>query len=252
MIFQDPMTSLNPYMSIASQMTSVVRAHEKVSQRAARARCIEMLKAVQIPDPRARLDRFPHELSGGMRQRVMIATSLLMNPELLIADEPTTALDVTVQAQILELMRDLQNEFNTPIIIITHDLGVVAEFSDRVGVMYGRRLVERGTIEDIFYRPQMPYTIGLLASVPRMDQLEGGRLDPIPGQPPSLLAMPSGCVFRPRCTYSQFVPDNRCATDLPELLPAESDGHDVRCHLTPEQRTAFAAERLGVAAGETA
>ena len=170
------------------------------------------------------------------------------SPTLLIADEPTTALDVTIQAQILELMRDLQDEFGTAIIMITHDLGVVAEFSDRVGVMYGGQLVERGVIDDIFYRPQMPYTLGLLASVPRVDRVRGERLDPIPGQPPSLIELPSGCVFRPRCPYSEQVPDEWCSRERPQLDVA-TVGHDVRCHLTPEQRTAFAADRLGLSVG---
>ncbi len=169
MIFQDPMTSLNPYLTIAAQMVQVVRAHERVSANAARSRCIEMLEAVAIPEAAARFDRYPHELSGGMRQRVMIATSLLLGPQILIADEPTTALDVTVQAQILELMKDLKRRFGTSIILITHDLGVIAGLADRVLVMHGGELKEQGTVDDLFYRPRHDYTRALLAAVPRLD-----------------------------------------------------------------------------------
>src|SRR5690606_2940937 len=169
MIFQDPMTSLNPYRTIGDQMTDVLRAHERVSRAAARARCIELLEAVRIPDAAARLDRYPHEMSGGMRQRVMIASSLLLGPEVLVADEPTTALDVTVQAQILELLKDLKSRFGTAIVLITHDLGVVAGLADRVLVMHAGELKEQGPVDDIFYRPQHPYTRALLAAVPRLD-----------------------------------------------------------------------------------
>jgi peptide/nickel transport system ATP-binding protein len=179
-----------------------------------------------------------------MRQRVMIAMALLNSPELLIADEPTTALDVTVQAQIIDLLRDLQKEFGTAIILITHDLGVVADMADDVVVMYGGRVVERGSIDDIYYRPEMPYTWGLLGSVPRMDAGPSTRLMPIPGQPPSLIRLPKGCVFRPRCAYHELVPGDRCDVERPELLPVTPD-HSVRCHLEPSQRREIAIERLG-------
>ncbi|HVQ88467.1 MAG TPA: ABC transporter ATP-binding protein [Actinomycetes bacterium] len=248
MIFQDPLSSLHPFYSINKQLVEAIRVHQKVSKKDARTQAIAMLDRVGIPSASRRIDDYPHQLSGGMRQRVMIAMALLNSPTLLIADEPTTALDVTIQAQILELMRDLQSEYGTAIIIITHDLGVVAEFSNRVGVMYGGRLVERGTVDDVFYRPQMPYTLGLLASIPRVDRVRGERLDPIPGQPPSLIGLPDGCVFRPRCPYSDLVPENRCATERPDLIETTA-GHDVRCHLTQEQRTEFAAERLGLTVG---
>jgi len=178
-----------------------------------------------------------------MRQRVMIAMALLNSPELLIADEPTTALDVTVQAQIIDLLQDLQKEFGTAIILITHDLGVVADMADDVVVMYGGRVVERGGIEDIYYRPEMPYTWGLLGSVPRMDAGHSTRLRPIPGQPPSLIRLPKGCVFRPRCAYHELVPGDRCDTERPDLLPVTPD-HAVRCHLEHAQRREIAIERL--------
>jgi peptide/nickel transport system ATP-binding protein len=248
MIFQDPLSSLHPFYTINKQLCEAIRVHQSIDKREARKQAIGMLDRVGIPSPDRRIDDYPHQLSGGMRQRVMIAMALLNSPTLLIADEPTTALDVTIQAQILELIRDLQNEYSMAVIIITHDLGVVAQFSDRVGVMYGGRLVERGTIDDIFYRPEMPYTMGLLASVPRMDQTRGERLDPIPGQPPSLISLPPGCVFRPRCPYSDHVPGNKCETVRPEFDVIDA-GHDVRCLLTGEQRRQFAAERLHVVAG---
>ncbi len=248
MIFLDPLSSLHPFYSINKQLVEAIRVHQDVSKADARKQAVAMLDRVGIPTANRRIDDFPHQLSGGMRQRVMIAMALLNSPSLLIADEPTTALDVTIQAQILELMRDLQNEYHTAIIIITHDLGVVADFADRVGVMYGGRLVERGTVDDIFYRPQMPYTLGLLASIPRVDRVRGERLDPIPGQPPSLIGLADGCVFRPRCPYSELVPNQRCARERPDLTES-NPGHDVRCHLTQEQRTEFAAERLALRTG---
>ena len=199
MIFQDPMSSLHPFYRIGDQLTEAINAHQKVSKTDARDRAIEMLHKVGIPLPAKRFDDYPHQFSGGMRQRVMIAMALINSPSLLIADEPTTALDVTVQAQIIELISQLQREFDTAVILITHDLGIVADVADEVAVMYGARVVEHGAVDDIFYHPQMPYTLGLLASVPRLTQVRSDRLDPIPGNPPSPLRLPTGCVFQPRC-----------------------------------------------------
>jgi peptide/nickel transport system ATP-binding protein len=251
MIFQDPLSSLHPFYTIAKQLVEAVRVHQDVSKDEARKQAISMLDRVGIPNPDRRIDDYPHQLSGGMRQRVMIAMALLNGPSLLIADEPTTALDVTVQAQILQLLKDLQRDFNTAIIMITHDLGVVADVADEVVVMYGGRLVEHGSVEDIFHRPEMPYTLGLLASMPRLDRARSTRLDPIPGLPPSLINLPKGCVFRPRCTYHQLVPGGRCDTERPDLETSET-GHEVRCHIPAEQRRAIAVERLGIAIEETA
>ena len=251
MIFQDPLSSLHPFYSIGKQLAEAVLVHQDVSKSAAMEQARQMLDRVGIPNPERRIKDYPHNLSGGMRQRVMIAMALLNSPELLIADEPTTALDVTVQAQILNLLRDLQKEFGTAIVLITHDLGVVADMADDVVVMYGGRIVERGGIDDIFYAPEMPYTWGLLGSVPRMDVGRGARLEPIPGQPPSLIRLPKGCVFRPRCPYHELVPGNRCDVERPELLPVTPD-HAVRCHLEPAQRKEIAIERLGAHAGQVA
>jgi peptide/nickel transport system ATP-binding protein len=249
MIFQDPMSSLHPFYRIGDQLTEAVNVHNKVSKKEARARAVEMLQKVGIPSPEKRVDDYPHQFSGGMRQRVMIAMALINSPSLLIADEPTTALDVTVQAQIMELIMQLQQEFNTAVILITHDLGIVADTADQVAVMYGARVVERGSIDDIFYGPQMPYTLGLLASVPRLNQVRSERLDPIPGNPPSPINLPKGCVFQPRCVYTDRVPDDLCATTRPELLLAEP-GHMVRCHMTTDERKTVSAAALGALAGE--
>jgi peptide/nickel transport system ATP-binding protein len=242
MIFQDPLSSLHPFYKIGKQLVEAIRVHQQVDTGEARRQAIEMLDRVGIPNAAQRFDEYPHQLSGGMRQRVMIAMALVNSPELLIADEPTTALDVTVQAQIIELLHDLQKEFGTAIILITHDLGVVADMADQVVVMYGGRLVERGTVRDIYYRSEMPYTWGLLTSVARMD-VGNERLQPIAGNPPSLLSLPKGCVFKPRCDYHQLVPNNLGATERPQLVQA-AEGHDVRCHLEQSLRRQLAAERV--------
>ena len=245
MIFQDPLSSLHPFFTIGAQLIEAARVHQDISKSVARKQAIAMLDKVGIPNAERRAGEYPHQLSGGMRQRVMIAMALMNDPELLIADEPTTALDVTVQAQIIDLLKALQQEFGTAIILITHDLGVVAEMADDVVVMYGGRVVERGSVRDIFYDPQMPYTWGLLSSMPRLDDARTARLDPIPGSPPSLINLPVGCVFRPRCQYHQHVPDNRCDTVRPELDEVAA-GHSIRCHLTGEQRSALGTQRLAV------
>jgi peptide/nickel transport system ATP-binding protein len=230
MIFQDPLSSLHPFYSIGFQITEAYRAHNKVSKDAARKKAIEMLDRVGIPQARNRVDDYPHQFSGGMRQRAMIAMALVNDPKLLIADEPTTALDVTVQAQILDLLQDLQRDFNSAIIIITHDLGVVAEMADEVLVMYGGRAVEHGPTREILTHPEMPYTWGLLSSVPDVSADTETRLIPIPGNPPSLLNPPSGCAFHPRCPHRSKVPGDLCKTELPPLVEGRR-GHLKRCHL---------------------
>ncbi|GLI01793.1 ABC transporter ATP-binding protein [Phytohabitans aurantiacus] len=235
MVFQDPLSALHPYYTVGSQVSEAYRVHNRVSKRAARERATQMLDRVGIPEPHRRYDAYPHEFSGGMRQRVMIAMALVCTPRLLIADEPTTALDVTVQAQILELLKDLRDEFGSAVLLVTHDLGVVAETCDSVVVMYAGQCVEQAGVEDLFARPQAPYTWGLLGSMPRVDQDRRDRLAPIGGQPPSLLAMPPGCAFEPRCGYHEEVPDGRCRTERPALVHS-GDGHSVRCHLTTGQR----------------
>jgi len=233
MIFQDPLSAMHPYFTVGSQIAEAYLVHNKVTKRAARARAIEMLDRVGIPQPDRRVDDYPHQFSGGMRQRAMIAMGLINNPGLLIADEPTTALDVTVQAQILDLLQDLQHEFDSAIIIITHDLGVVAEMADDVLVMYAGRAVEYGRCKEILTHPEMPYTWGLLSSVPDVAGDTESRLVPIPGNPPSLLNPPSGCPFHPRCTHRDKVPGDLCRTARPELLPgSRGQGHLKACHLT--------------------
>ncbi|MBC7517588.1 MAG: ABC transporter ATP-binding protein [Microbacteriaceae bacterium] len=230
MIFQDPLSALHPYYRVGDQIAEAYRAHNRVTKRAARARTIEMLARVGIPQPDRRVDDYPHQFSGGMRQRVMIAMALINDPTLLIADEPTTALDVTVQAQILDLLQDLQREFDTALIMITHDLGVIAEVADDVLVMYAGRAVEYGTARALLTKPSMPYTWGLIQSVPDVTASVDKPLRPIPGSPPSLVNPPSGCAFFGRCEFSERVAGNRCAHELPKLLPIEL-GHSKRCHL---------------------
>jgi oligopeptide transport system ATP-binding protein len=226
MIFQDPMTSLNPYLTVERQMTEVLQFHKGLDRKAARARSVQLLDAVKIPDAAARISLYPHEFSGGMRQRVMIAMALLCEPEVLIADEPTTALDVTVQAQIIALLRELQRDFGTAIVMITHDLGVVAGLCDEVMVLYGGRVMEQGSADSIFYRASHPYTVGLLGAIPRLDA-EEEVLVAIPGAPPNMAKLPSGCPFSERCTLATA----QCVEVLPALLPAEHDPAVLRaCH----------------------
>jgi peptide/nickel transport system ATP-binding protein len=235
MIFQDPLSAMHPFYTIGTQIIEAYRVHNHVSKSVARKRAIDMLDLVGIPQAVKRIDDYPHQFSGGMRQRAMIAMALVCDPALLIADEPTTALDVTVQAQILELMKELQREFNSAIVLITHDLGVVAETCDSVVVMYGGQAVEAGSVDDIFYRADMPYTWGLLSSMPRLDRDRQARLQPIPGQPPSLIQVPRGCVFNPRCGYIDRAPAGVCTTVHPDLLSGAA-GHSSRCHIDPETR----------------
>jgi peptide/nickel transport system ATP-binding protein len=237
MIFQDPLSALHPFFSIGSQIVEAYRIHHDISKKQAWTRAVEMLDRVGIPNASERAKDYPHQFSGGMRQRAMIAMSLVNDPELLIADEPTTALDVTVQAQIIELMSDLQKEFGSAIIIITHDLGVVAEIADEVMVMYAGRGVEYAKAEDVFYTPEHPYTWGLLSSVTRLDRVREERLRPIPGTPPSLLNVPAGCAFNPRCSYRNTggIP---CQTERPDLV-ATTPGHTVACHIPAEDRRAL-------------
>jgi peptide/nickel transport system ATP-binding protein len=244
MIFQDPMTSLTPVYSIGWQIAEQILAHEKISHRAARQRAIDLLGAMGIPNPGATVDRFPHELSGGMRQRAVIAMALSCNPSLLIADEPTTALDVTVQAQILELIQKLRQDFGSSVVLITHDMGVVAEVADRVMVMYAGRIVERGTKRDLFKNPWHPYTWGLLNSIPPLAGPRPRRLNSIAGAPPSLLDLPAGCAFGPRCRYRFQACDERPA------LKGEGD-HKAACFLSTEQRAAaFETRNQSVAGAE--
>jgi peptide/nickel transport system ATP-binding protein len=245
MIFQDPLSSLHPLYKVGRQLTEAVRAHRDVSKAAARARAVELLGLVGIPDPARRVDQYPHEFSGGMRQRVMIAMALANEPKLLFADEPTTALDVTVQAQILALMERLQQELGMAIVIITHDLGVVAEMADDIAVMYAGRIVETASAAELFAAPQHPYTWGLLKSIPRLDAPRDVDLVPIPGTPPSLINPPSGCHFHPRCPYAQ--PEHARIDPALEPVPGEGE-HHVACLLDAQTRRSLWAQ---LQAGDT-
>ena len=231
MIFQDPMTSLNPVYRVGWQIVEQIREHDKVSKKAARDRAIELLRAVGIPHASERVDDYPHQFSGGMRQRVMIAMAISCNPDVLIADEPTTALDVTIQAQILNLIKKLREDFGTAVVMITHDMGVVADVADRIAVMYAGRIVEQGDRRELFYNPQHPYTWGLLGSIARLDRPKPRRLAAIPGLPPSLLRLPAGCSFSSRCSH-RFT---RCE-EAPELLDRLGNGHLDACHLERQQK----------------
>jgi oligopeptide/dipeptide ABC transporter ATP-binding protein len=232
MIFQDPMTSLNPVYTVGDQIVEAIVTHEQASKQEAKRRAVELLRQVGIPNPQERVDDYPHQFSGGMRQRAMIAMALACNPDVLIADEPTTALDVTIQAQIIELIDQLKDDFNSAVILITHDLGVVADVADEILVMYAGRVVERGAKRSVFYDPQMPYTWGLLGSIPRLDQPKGAKLASIKGAPPSLINLPHGCKFRPRCPHAF----EKCVEE-PELLSrVDEPGHLDRCWLSVEEK----------------
>ena len=239
MVFQEPMTSLNPVLTIGRQLTETLELHMKMDKSSAINRAAELLTSVGIPEASTRLGDYPHQFSGGMRQRVMIAMALSCNPRLLIADEPTTALDVTIQAQVLEVMRDLCTELGAALIIITHNLGVVARYADRVNVMYAGRIIERGSAQEIYHNPKHPYTRGLLASVPRLDEPKREKLNPIEGLPPNLMTLPPGCSFRPRCTHAI----ERCATEFPPLESVADEGRHLAACWVSDQLDPFTSAR---------
>jgi oligopeptide/dipeptide ABC transporter ATP-binding protein len=238
MIFQEPMTSLNPLLTIGRQLTEGLETHLGMTGAAARARAVDLLGMVGIPDPERRLAQYPHQFSGGMRQRMMIAMALACEPSLVLADEPTTALDVTIQAQILELMKDLSRRLGVAMLMITHNLGVVARYADRVNVMYAGRIIERGTARELYANPRHPYTLGLLRSVPRLDEPRRARLNPIDGQPPDLARLPAGCAFAPRCAFRV----ERCLIERPALVSTGAPGHVAACWEAERLTTEHAAE----------
>jgi peptide/nickel transport system ATP-binding protein len=241
MIFQDPMTSMNPVYRVGDQIAETILTHQDIDKKSAHRRAIDLLGQVGIPQPDRRVDDYPHQFSGGMRQRAMIAMALANNPDVLIADEPTTALDVTIQAQILELIDRLKDEFNSAVILITHDLGVVADIADRIAVMYAGRIVEFGEKREVFYDPQMPYTWGLLGSIPRLDRPKQERLHSIEGAPPSLINPPQGCKFRPRCPHAF----EKCLEE-PELIArAGKRDHLDRCWLSPDTKRSIRDKTIG-------
>ena len=244
MIFQDPLSAMHPFYTVGNQIIEAYRIHNDVSKKVARKHAIDLLGRVGIPEPASRVDDYPHQFSGGMRQRAMIAMALACDPELLIADEPTTALDVTVQAEILDLIRDLQQEFGSAVIMITHDLGVIAELADDVLVMYAGKAIEQASCRDIFQHPEHPYTWGLLSSMPRMDRGRQDRLIPVRGTPPSLIDLPPGCSFNPRCPYSALT-DGKSLTEVPPLVVTDAAAHHaVACHLTARQRRTIWSEEV--------
>jgi len=232
MIFQEPMTSLNPVFTVGNQIMESIRTHQEVSKQEARNRTVEMLRSVKIPAPERRIDEYPHQMSGGMRQRIMIAMALVCDPEVLIADEPTTALDVTIQAQIMELLSELQSRFQMSVVLITHNLGLVAEVSDRLSVMYASKIVEQTTTQALFASPLHPYTHGLLTSVPRLGMQRDQKLNVIPGQVPNPINFPVGCKFHPRCPFAE----ERCREEEPLLREIEQD-HWAACHLIQDGKS---------------
>src|SRR5947209_1009303 len=246
MIFQDPMTSLNPVYPMGYQIIEAVRAHNDISRPQARDRAIELLRMVGIPFPEQRIDNYPHELSGGMRQRVVIAIAIANDPDVIIADEPTTALDVTVQAQVLEALQAARATTGAALVLITHDLGVLAGHAERICVMYAGKLVETGSVDDVFYRPRMPYTLGLLGSLPRLGGPRRQRLTPITGAPPSLLNLPPGCPFIPRCPLAQDI----CDHEEPQLYVTDSDRHLAACHFHETLADADAATLFGTSSAD--